>query len=158
MKTLIKIFILAIVVVSFNCKQTTDQSANETTLKEAEAIAPASSSEQSQAVLEHHLKSFGENNLAELIADYTAESIVVTPDSTYVGLEQIENFFTGLLPAFPTEGTTINLDKMVVENDLAYIIWNGDSPSISVPFGTDTFIIVDGKIKKQTFAGVINPK
>jgi len=158
MKTLIKIFILAIVIVSFSCKQTTDQSPNEAIIMEAETTTPASTSEQSQAVLEHHLKAFGENNLTELIADYTAESIVVTPDSTYVGLEQIENFLTGLLPAFPTEGTTINLDKMVVENDLAYIIWNGDSPSLVVPFATDTFIIIDGKIKKQTFAGVINPK
>lgn len=47
---------------------------------------------------------------------------------------------------------------MVIDNELAFIVWNGDSPVFDVPFATDTFVIVDGKIQKQTFAGVLNPK
>ncbi len=158
MKILFKSLILVTLIFSFSCKESSDQNANEEAVAEIEVIAPAISSEQTKAVLEHHLKAFGENDLAGIMEDYTAESVVVTPDSTYTGLASIESMFAGLFSAFPTEGTTINTDKIVVDNELAYIIWHGESPSLDVPFATDTFIIVDGKIMKQTFAGVINPK
>jgi len=36
----------------------------------------------------------------------------------------------------------------VVEGDLAYITWHTDQ----VPFGSDTFVIRDGKIVYQTVA------
>jgi hypothetical protein len=158
MKLLLKSLILVTLIFSFSCKETTEQKATEEVVEEAVVAEPAISSEKTQAVLIHHLETFGANDLAGVVSDYTTESVVVTPDSTYTGLEQIEGFFAGLFPAFPTEGTTINLDKMVVDNELAYIIWHGESPVFDVPFATDTFIIVDGKIIKQTFAGVLNPK
>ena len=158
MKSLFNFLILVALIFSFSCKETTDQKTTEEAVVEVEVAEAAVSSENTKAVLMHHLETFGANDLAGVVSDYTAESVVVTPDSTYTGLEQIENFFAGLFPAFPTEGTTINLDKMVVDNELAYIIWHGDSPVFDVPFATDTFIIVDGKIVKQTFAGVLNAK
>jgi hypothetical protein len=122
-----------------------------------EAQEPISSNERSQKVLEHHLGSFGANDLAAVMEDYSEESILITPDSTFTGLAAIEGFFSGLIPAFPTEGTTLELDKMVIENELAYIIWHATTPTLEVPLGTDTFIIENDKIVRQTFAGVINP-
>lgn len=120
-------------------------------------MEPVSSSERSQKVVEHHLGSFGSNDLAAVMEDYTEESIVATPDTTFVGLQQIEGFFASLFPLFPTEGTVLELDRMFIENDLAYIVWHASTPSVSVPLGTDTYIILNDKITKQTFAGVINP-
>jgi hypothetical protein len=49
------------------------------------------------------------------------------------------------------------MDKMIIENELAYIVWHAKTPTIEIPLGTDTFIIKSGKIKRQTFAAVINP-
>lgn len=158
MKTLFKSLILLTLIFSFSCKESSDQNANEEAIAEIEVIEPAISSEQTKTVLEHHLKAFGENDLAGIMADYTAESVVVTPDSTYTGLEPIENLFVELFTAFPTEGTVMEIDNMVIQDELAYILWHADTPALDVPFATDTFIIVDGKIMKQTFAGVINPK
>jgi hypothetical protein len=119
---------------------------------------PVISTEQSQAVLNHHLEAFGQNDLDGIIADYTEESILITPDSTYKGLEQIRGLYEGLFPLFPTDGTVLELDKMVVDGSVAYIIWHASTPAIEVPFATDSFIVVDGKIMNQTFAGIINPK
>ena len=158
MKTLFKSLILLTLIFSFSCKETSDQNANEEAVAEVEVIAPVISSEQTKAVLEHHLKAFGENDLAGIMEDYAAESILVSPDSTYIGLESIESLFAGMFPAFPTEGTVMEMDNMVIQDELAYILWHADTPALDVPFATDTFIIVDGKIMKQTFAGVINPK
>lgn len=111
-----------------------------------------------QAVLNHHLQAFMDNDLEEVLADYTDQSMLMTPDSTYVGLEQIGGLFTALFPMFPTEGTTIEPDKIEFVDNMAYLVWHGESPSVSVPLATDTFIFEDGKIHRQTFAGMINPK
>ena len=120
-------------------------------------VAPSSSSEVSQKVLDHHLESFGQNDLEAVVSDYTEESIIITPDSTYKGLEQISSFFAGLFPSFPTDSTEISMKSIFVENEVAYILWDCTTPTLEVPFGTDTFIIEDGKIRIQTFAAVINP-
>lgn len=157
MKNFYKMIILGAIVINFSCSGSGEQNTqNEEVIKPAED-EPAISSEQSKKVIEHHLAAFGENDLASVMTDYSNESIIITPDSTYTGLEQIESFFVGLFPAFPTEGTTIELDKMVIEDELAYIVWHGKTPTVEVTLGTDTFIIEGNKIKRQTFAGVINP-
>ena len=123
----------------------------------AEAAPMATATEESQAVLDHHLAAVLENNLQAILEDYSEASIIVTPDSTYRGLAQIGSFFQAVLPSFPTEGTTIEMDRVFVEDNIAYILWHATSPTLTVPFGTDTFIIEDGKIKIQTFAAVMNP-
>lgn len=158
MKHFIKLLFLSVLVVNFCCKQAAEEPVAEEAVAEAVEEAPAISSDTTKEVLVRHLEAFGANDLAGIMADYAEEAILVTPDSTYTGQAAIEGLFTGLFPAFPTGETTINLDKMVIDNELAFIVWNGDSPVFDVPFATDTFVIVDGKIQKQTFAGVLNPK
>jgi ketosteroid isomerase-like protein len=109
-------------------------------------------------LLQRHLSSFQNNNLDALIADYTNESVLVTPDSSYKGPEEIKSFFTDLFIHFPKKESNFELDKMVVSDDLVYIIWHGVTPSLDVPFATDTFIIKNGKIHQQTFAGQLKFK
>jgi len=157
MKNILKVFIIGILILNYGCAGSGEQTAKSDEPVEVMPTGPEISAEQTQAVLEHHLGAFGENDLAGIMADYTDESMLVTPDLTFVGLAQIESLFTGLLADFPTEGTVFEMDKMVIEGDLAYIIWHASTPTVVASFGTDTFIIQDGKIVKQTFAGIINP-
>lgn len=152
-----KIIITCIIIINYGCGNAGEQAVQSEEPVLVVPSGPEINGEQTQAVLDHHLAAFGENDMAGIMADYTEESRVFTQDSTFVGLAQIESLFTGLLVNFPTEGTVFEMDKMVVENDLAYIIWHATTPTVDVPFGTDTFIIQDGKIVQQTFAGVINP-
>ena len=111
-----------------------------------------------QLVLDHHLEAIHDNDLEAVISDYTDDSMIITPEATLTGLEEIRAFFVAILPAFPTEGTTFVLDKTVVEGEIAYIVWHADTPTLEAPFGTDTFIVKEGKISLQTFAAVLNPK
>lgn len=104
-------------------------------------------------LLERHLHSFQENDLQAVMSDYTSESILVTQDATYKGLDEINVFFTGMIAHFPKQSSSFKLDKLVVSDELAYIVWHGTTPSLNVPFATDTFIIRQGKIFQQTFAG-----
>lgn len=104
-------------------------------------------------IIIHHLGSFQNNDLEAVIADYTNESIFITQDATYKGPEEIIGFFAGLMIHFPKQQSRFELDKLVVNNELAYIVWHANTPSLEVPMGTDTFIIKEGKIYRQTFAG-----
>jgi hypothetical protein len=48
--------------------------------------------------------------------------------------------------------------QQIVDGEHAYIFWKAESDNYDVPLGTDTFVIRDGKIVFQSFAGQIIPK
>ena len=108
-------------------------------------------------VLDHHLQTFQANDLEGVMADYTEESILITPNRTYKGLAEIRENFVQAYEALPAKGTTMTVTKSVVSRDIAYIVWKAVSPTLNFQYATDTFIIVDGKIVSQTFAGDIVP-
>ena len=113
------------------------------------------SEEKTKEVLDHHWVAFQANDLEETMKDYTEESVLITPDKTYKGLAEIRQNFVNAFAAFPKESTTMTLAKSIVVNDVGYIIWSAKTPTFELPFGTDTFIIHDGKIVRQTYAGVV---
>ena len=108
-------------------------------------------------VLDHHWATFQSNDLDGVMADYTDESVLITPDRTFKGLTEIRENFVGAFSAFPKDSTTMKLHKSVVTQDVAYIIWEAAGPKVKISYGTDTFIIRDGKIVRQTYAGVVAP-
>ncbi|MEN9703636.1 MAG: hypothetical protein RLZZ209_1064 [Bacteroidota bacterium] len=105
------------------------------------------------AVFQHHSKALGENNIDDIMADYTEESIVITPEGTYSGLAEIRKAFVEIVKSFPTKGSTFNVIKTAVKNDVFYVAWSAKTPVVEYTFATDTFIIQGGKILRQTFAG-----
>ena len=50
------------------------------------------------------------------------------------------------------------MDTLQVADDIAYIVWHANCASADIVFGTDTFLIRDGKIAVQTFAAKIEAK
>ncbi|ELR70129.1 hypothetical protein C900_03814 [Fulvivirga imtechensis AK7] len=109
-------------------------------------------------VLEHHLTGFALRDVAKIMVDYTESSILITPDGTFKGRDQIQIYYEKLLPAFPADETLFEIDVQKVEKEVAYIIWNAETPTFTVPLGTDTFVVEDGKIMRQTFVAQIMPK
>lgn len=124
-----------------------------TTVKTAAPV----SEEKTKEVLEHHWKTFQANDLEGTMADYTEESVLITPDKTYVGLQEIRDNFIAAFEAFPKDSSTLQLDKSIVHDDIGYIIWQATTPRFKLQYGTDTFVIRDGKIVRQTYAGVAGP-
>ena len=119
-------------------------------------IKTTTADEISKEVVTHHLNSFLDNNLEAVMSDYTNESVLITRDTTYTGLEEISVFFVGLSMHFPQQKSNLVLDKVVANDDLVYIVWHANTPSLQVPIGSDTFIIKDGKIYQQTFVGQLD--
>ncbi|HET7117965.1 MAG TPA: nuclear transport factor 2 family protein [Hanamia sp.] len=106
-----------------------------------------------ERILQNHLNSFLENDLEALMTDFTNESVLITQDKSYEGLEEIRGFYAGLIQLFPKQKSSLELEKTVINGGLVYFVWHGKSPSLEVLFATDTLIIKKGKIYRQTFAG-----
>ena len=106
------------------------------------------SDDQTKAVLKHHLDSFLALDFAEVLADYTDDSIVMTPTGTFRGIQELQEAMGQMAGLFTPEN--LSQFKMVsqdVQGEVAYVSWSmGDA----VPFGNDTFIVRDGKIAVQT--------
>ena len=105
---------------------------------------------QTEVTVNHHLESVGTKNLDAIMQDYSEDSILVTPDVSIEGLDGIRGFFEAFLPGLTPEiMANFAVDRAAIHGEWAYIVWNaGDS----IPLGTDTFMVQNGKIKFQTFA------
>lgn len=110
--------------------------------------------DQTKTVLDHHWVAFKANDLEETMKDYTEESVLITPDATYRGLSEIRQNFVNAFLMFPKDSSTFSLDKTIVVKDVGYILWKSKTPTFNLTYATDTFIIRDGKIVRQTYAGV----
>ena len=110
------------------------------------------------AVLDHHLDAFANQDLEEIIVDYVEDSVVVTNLGVYRGRDEIKELFADLFDEFSQEGTTFEVDDTIVEGNFAYLLWHAETPDNVYEFCTDTFYIPEETIDFQTFAGKIEPK
>jgi hypothetical protein len=110
-----------------------------------------------QEILNHHLSAFMEADVDEVLKDFTEESELLTPDGALKGLNAIRSFLEEVFKMVP-KGSTLEPKQMIVRDNLAYITWSGESPFVSIPLGTDSFIIENDKIVYQTLAAHIIPK
>lgn len=126
-------------------------------VKTSTTMTAESSDEKTKEVLDRHWKTFQANDIEGVMADYAEASVLITPDITLAGPDQIREHFVNVFTLFPKDSTSLQLDKSVVHQDVGYIIWQGTAPTLKVTYGSDTFIIQNGKIVRQTFAGVTAP-
>jgi ketosteroid isomerase-like protein len=114
---------------------------------------------QTEKTLDRHWQAFGAGDVEAIMADYAGDAVLITPEGTLKGLAQIQALFAKIFAnMFPAGKTSLNLTKQVVEGEVAYILWSGNSPFYNAPFATDTFVIRDGKIVAQTFAAQLESK
>jgi len=111
-----------------------------------------------QEVVDHHLKSFGDGDLGGILSDYAPGAILFTPEGPLRGSGEITPLFEAMIAEFGMPGAVFNMQRKYVEGDHAYILWNAETADNRYELGTDTFIVRDGKIVVQSFAGKITPK
>lgn len=153
----INVLILVVLALVISCNPKVEETSGNAS-QSAESQELTYNEETTQQVVDHHFKAFVENDLEEVMADYTEESILITPDRTYRGLAEIRENFVNAYAALPKDSTNVTLIKNLSVKDVGYIIWEADAPSLSFKDCSDSFIVHDGKIIRQTFMGVITPK
>jgi ketosteroid isomerase-like protein len=109
-----------------------------------------------QEVFDHHEVAFQSGDMAELMADYADDTVMLLLDNVAVGKEAIQGVFGSLIGSFP--GLKVSFDKTAVEGDLFLLQYSGDSDVATIPHGVATFIIQDDKIKRQTEWMTVVPK
>ena len=108
-------------------------------------------------VVTAHLQALGARNLDAIMEDYTDDAILITPTDIFKGKEALRAFFGWALENLLTADVKLTVNKQVAENDLAYIIWEAHSDKLNISTATDTFIVLNGKISRQTALLVMNP-
>jgi ketosteroid isomerase-like protein len=109
-------------------------------------------------VLDHHLKSFSEGDLAGILSDYAPGAVLFTPNGPLRGAEAMRPLFQALITEFGKPGARFSLGQETIEGDYAYILWTAETADNVYEVATDTFVVRDGKIAVQSFAGKIVPK
>jgi len=108
-----------------------------------------------ETVFHRHFEAFGNNDMTELMNDYTEHSEIWTPDGIITGLDAIAVFYANVFPLLPKGHTTFEMKKQVIKDDKVYIVYSVESEKVSIPFGTDSFVIKEGKIVWQSLASQI---
>ena len=109
-------------------------------------------------VIDNHLKSFGAGDLEGILSDYAPDAALFTPDGLLRGVEEIRTLFVAMLAEFAKPGATFSLKHLSTEGDHGYILWAAQTADNVYEMGTDTFVVRDGRIAVQSFAGTIKPR
>jgi hypothetical protein len=113
---------------------------------------------QTADLLARHLECLETFDLAGTMADYADESKLFSPGGVLNGSDSIRHFYGTLYGEFEKPGTSFDLLRQEVDGDTAYIVWTAETAENVFEIGSDTFIVRNGKIVTQTFAGKISPK
>jgi hypothetical protein len=102
-----------------------------------------------ESVVNNHLQA-ARQSVDAVMKDFNEESVLITNDATYKGLDEIRQFYSQLLNGLP-DGffDAYNLNRMEVVGEVAYILWEAKP---WFPLATDTFVVRNGKFAYQTFA------
>ena len=110
-----------------------------------------------EEILNHHVSAFVETDLDEIMKDYTERSELLTPQGSVSGLDAIRSWFGEIFKIAP-KGSTLDVKQTLIRDNVAYIVWAGESSFVSIPFGVDTFIMENDKILYQCLGAQIVPK
>jgi ketosteroid isomerase-like protein len=109
-------------------------------------------------VIDSHLGSFGARNLDGILSDYAQDAVLFTPQGPLRGVDAIRPLFQAMLSEFGKPGATFSLKHLSVDGEHAYILWTAETADNVYELGTDTFVVRDGRIAVQSFAGKIQPR
>jgi ketosteroid isomerase-like protein len=111
-----------------------------------------------KAVIDHHLKCFGERDLDGILSDYAPDAVLFTRDKPLSGIDSIKPLFQAMIGEFEKPGAAFSMRHQSIEGDYAYILWTAETAENVYELGTDTFVVRDGKIVAQSFTGKLTPK
>lgn len=101
-----------------------------------------------EEVLASHEAALGEQNPAKISTHYAKDAVVIVNGATYRGPKEIAQLYATLIRDLPD--AVWRTDVAIIQEDLAYVEWTCRSPAARVKFGTDTFVVTNGLITRQT--------
>jgi hypothetical protein len=121
------------------------------------AAAVAGSVDSTETVVGRHIQAFFGGDIEAIMADFANDALICTPEGAIRGRSAIRAFFEHVLPGFPPGATKVDVKQQIVDGELLYAVWTSSSPKLDVPFACDVFVVRDGKLVYQCFAGQLLP-
>ena len=106
-----------------------------------------------QNVWEHHINAWGQKDLDAILSDYDESAFVIINNKVFQGHDQIRSVFSQLFELF-SHGNN-NIQPAVVKAQTIYITWKFTPNGFGGFAGTDSFVVLDGKIQAQTIASEV---
>jgi predicted SnoaL-like aldol condensation-catalyzing enzyme len=91
----------------------------------------------------------------EILADYTEESTLITPQGVIRGTSGIRAFFADVLRELPD--AALDVPVQLFDGDVLFITWSATSTRSRVTDGVDTFVFGDDGIRVQTVRATFAP-
>lgn len=107
-----------------------------------------------EEVFEHHGTSLGAEDLAEIVADYADDAILIAQGKVYRGKDGAREMFTQLLSDVPQAQWEL---ATTFADDVLYLEWKATGGGHRVDDGVDTFVFRDGMIRVQTVLYHVRP-
>jgi uncharacterized protein (TIGR02246 family) len=109
-------------------------------------------------VIDNHVKCFIAGDLKGILSDYAPDAVLFTAQGPLKGVDAIKVLFEAMLAEFAKPGATFDLKHVSVDGNYAYILWTAETVDNVYEMATDTFVVREGKIAVQSFAGKVVPK
>jgi len=103
-------------------------------------------------IFAHHLEAFGAGDLDEILVDYTPDTLMIYGDRIWRGLDGARDFFSLWLSEWIPAGSRFDVIDQHTVDSVVYLTWTAESEKYVFDFGTDTFVMRDGKVLQQTVA------
>ena len=132
-----------------------------TSTQPAEAQHSQGKEAETLAVFEIHADAFLRGDTNKVMEDFDSHSVVITPDGVFDNLTAIRTLYSTLLNEFGSvyDGdSSFELDSKHVKGNLLWVQWHAETSKNRYPFATDTFLIEDGIIHRQTITPIVEPK
>lgn len=113
-------------------------------------FADSMPSQSVNAVWNHHIEAWSARDLDKIISDYNDESIMIVNGQVFKSKMEIRRVFQRLFEIFDNGSNRI--DPVIVAGRVVYITWHFQPQAGYEFYGTDTFVIENGKITVQTIA------
>ena len=103
-------------------------------------------------IFDHHLEVFGAGDMDGILSDYCDGSLMMYGEQTWHGLDGARDFFQMWLDDLIPAGSEFCLTGRSASADMLYITWTAESDKYVFEFGTNTFIMKDDRIWRQSVA------
>ena len=111
-----------------------------------------------EQIVKEHTDKLLARDLDGVMADFTEESFMISPQGIVKGLDALRAHFAGTIQGVLTPDVKAETLLIRTEGNIGYCIWKADGDRFSIPFATDTFVIENDKIMVQTFGAAVNKK
>jgi len=105
-------------------------------------------------VLNDHFAAIRSGDFDLILCDYSSDATIVTPGVVVSSHDGIRGFYSHIFALMGGPGTlglvSLTFAPVNPSRSIALLEWTLDSPHLEVGDGTDTFVIVNGKIQQHT--------